>query len=304
MTQQKVTDIAAGNVPRRFDVELLIVHPSLNPAEISTALGLEAHHTHHVGDRRKTPKGTLLPGKYPDTRWRHCVRRTVTDQWYAAEVMRLVDSLEPHKAFFTNLKSTGGRASIIIQFLGDGYFGDEIPDATLAKLVDLELALAIECFVDLQSRPSVTPKSQENGAMTPPRRSKSRLFVIVDPEYGRRLLEMEPGWPVWITMSPTNKPVVYSLWQTCPEPDHLTGITGFQFDPDIGPDERFLAQLRTIDVHHGAYSSSNPYTELEVIGTSLTVAIREALSQLGFSKFTEGQDCFVATHSGDHLSPL
>jgi hypothetical protein len=55
---------------------------------------------------------------------------------------------------------------------------------------------------------------------------------------------------------------------------------------------------------HGAYSSSNPYTELEVIGTPLTVAIREALSQLGFSKFTEGQDCFVATHSGDHLSPL
>ena len=180
MTQQKVTDIAAGNVSRRFDVELLIVHPSLNPAEIS----------------------------------------------------------------------------------------------------------------------------QENGAMTRPRRSNSRLFVIVDPEYGRRLLEIEPGWPVWITMSPTNKPVVYSLWQTCPEPDHLTGTTGFQFDPDIGPDERFLAQLRTIDVHHGAYSSSNPYTELEVIGTPLTVAIREALSQLGFSKFTEGQDCFVATHSGDHLSSL
>jgi hypothetical protein len=140
--------------------------------------------------------------------------------------------------------------------------------------------------------------------MTRPRRSKSRLFVIVDPEHGRRLLEMAPGWPVWITMSPTNKPVVYSLWQTRPEPDHLTGITGFQFDPDIGPDERFLAQLRTIDVHHGGYSSSNPYTELEVIGTPLTAAIREALSQLGFSKFTEGQDRFVATHSGDHLSPL
>jgi hypothetical protein len=51
-----VTDIAAGNVSRRFDVELLIVHPSLNPAEISTALGLEARYAHRVDDRRKTPK--------------------------------------------------------------------------------------------------------------------------------------------------------------------------------------------------------------------------------------------------------
>lgn len=151
MTQQKPSDFEEGGTPRRFDVELFIVHPTLNPAEISAALGLEAHRAHRVGDRRKTPKGTLLPGNYPDTRWRHCVRCSVTDQWYAAEVTRLVNSLEPHKAFFANLKSTGGRASVIIQFLGDGYLADEIPHVTLVKLVDLELALAIECYVDPQS---------------------------------------------------------------------------------------------------------------------------------------------------------
>ena len=52
-------------------------------------------------------------------------------------MIRLIDRLEPFKAFFANLKSTGGAASIIIQFLGDGYFGDKIPTVTLAKLVDL-----------------------------------------------------------------------------------------------------------------------------------------------------------------------
>lgn len=144
-------DSAEEGAPRRFDVELFIVHPTWEPAEISTALGLEVHFEHHVGDPRKTPKGALLPGHYTDTRWRHCIRCTVRDQWYAAEVARLVDRLEPHRAFFADLKSTGGTACIIIQFLGDGYFGDEIPRATLAKLVDLELALAIECFVVPQS---------------------------------------------------------------------------------------------------------------------------------------------------------
>ncbi|WP_136623820.1 hypothetical protein [Bradyrhizobium centrolobii] len=65
--------------------------------------------------------------------------------------MTFVDRLEPHKAFFASLTSTGGRASIIIQFFGDGYLGDELPVATLAKLVDLGVALAIECFADPQS---------------------------------------------------------------------------------------------------------------------------------------------------------
>ena len=130
-----------------------------------------------------------------------------------------------------------------------------------------------------------------------PQRSKSRLLLIV--EYGDRLLEIESGQPVWVTMSAANKPLVYYLWQTYPEPNHLTGITGFQFNPDIGVDERLLAQLSTIDVHHGPHPSADPYTELEVIGTPLTVTIREALSQLGFSKFTDGQDGFVARRSGD-----
>jgi hypothetical protein len=42
---------------------------------------------------------------------------------------------------------SGGKASLIIQFLGDGFFGDEIPPTTLAEPVDLELALAIEPLV-------------------------------------------------------------------------------------------------------------------------------------------------------------
>ena len=67
------------------------------------------------------------------------MRATLREQWFAAEVIRLIDRLEPHKAFFAHLKSTGGAASIIIQFIGDGYFWDEIPTVTLAKLVDLEI---------------------------------------------------------------------------------------------------------------------------------------------------------------------
>lgn len=151
MTQQDLIDSDLDGVPRRFHVELLIVHPTFVPADISAALGLEADGAHRVGDPRKTPKGTPLSGNYWDTRWRYCVECSVRDQWYATEVTKLVNRLEPHKAFFANLRSTGGKACVIIQFLGDGYLSDEIPHATLAKLVELGLDLGIECYVDPQS---------------------------------------------------------------------------------------------------------------------------------------------------------
>lgn len=144
MTEQPPGN-GVGDTARRFYLALFIVHPALLPEDISKALGMEAHFAHRVGAPRKTPKGTPLSGTYTDTRWRHSVEHIITDQWFAAEVTRLIDRLEPHKAFFADIVSTGGTASIIVQFM-DGYLADEIPRATLAKLIDLELSLGIECF--------------------------------------------------------------------------------------------------------------------------------------------------------------
>lgn len=136
---------------RHFDVELFIIHPSLDPEDISRVLGLEAHFSHRVGEPRKTPAGTLLAGLHPDTRWRHSVRHTVTEQWFASAVVDFVGRLEPHAKFFASLRETGGSATVIIQFLGDGYFADSMPLTTLVKLSELGLSLGIECFVDRQT---------------------------------------------------------------------------------------------------------------------------------------------------------
>lgn len=140
-----------GGSKRRFDVELFVVHPTFDPADIAAALGLEAHFVHPAGQPRRTPKGPPLPGTYPDTRWRHSVRHSVEDQWFADRLADLVDRLVAKKAFLAELKSTGGRASVIVQFLGDGYFGDRIPVETLAKLAELGLDLGVECFSVPQS---------------------------------------------------------------------------------------------------------------------------------------------------------
>jgi hypothetical protein len=142
---------AEDGTSRRFDVQLFVVHPTLDPADISAALGLESVHAHRVGDRRKTPNGTLLQGNYPDTRWRHSVRHEAKYHLFADKFEVLVRQLEPHEAFLDHLRATGGRTCLIIQFLGDGYHADTISAATLTKLADMGLSLGIECFVDPQS---------------------------------------------------------------------------------------------------------------------------------------------------------
>jgi len=127
------------------------VHPTIDPSDITIALGLEATRSSRVGDPRITPKGTLLEGNYPDTRWRHSARYELSNQWFADKVESLVAHLLPHRAFLPRLLQTGGKLTLIVQFLADGYFGDTIPQSTLAKIADLGLSLGIECFMVPQS---------------------------------------------------------------------------------------------------------------------------------------------------------
>lgn len=56
MKEHDETD-AGANTSKRFDVELFIVHPTMDPEEISTALGLDAEFAHRVGDPRKKARG-------------------------------------------------------------------------------------------------------------------------------------------------------------------------------------------------------------------------------------------------------
>jgi hypothetical protein len=98
-------------------------------------------------------------------------------------------------------------------------------------------------------------------------------------------------------MSSINEPTVRSLRAAHPDGDQLSGITGFRFDADTSPEKSLLDSLNMVDLHHGLYSSKDPYIVLEVIGARLTIDVREAPSKLGFEKFLESPDGFTARRS-------
>lgn len=134
---------------------------------------------------------------------------------------------------------------------------------------------------------------------------ESLVVVILDPTFGENLRTIPAGQPVWITMSPANEPVIRSLWSTGQSPtNHLTGITGFHFDEGVSAEDRLLAELDTIDLHHGPYSSPAPYTEIAVRGARLTSDVRSGLWEYGFSDFTETEDGFTARRTPEEAARL
>lgn len=135
---------------KRFQIDLFIDHPSLDPDEISTSLQLDAQFQQRVRDQRHTPTGTKLSGFHPDTRWRYVERFATDEQYFAQRLEEFVEELRRRKAYFEHLKATGGSTTVILKFLGDGYFGDEIATKTLATLSELGLKLGIEVFTDQQ----------------------------------------------------------------------------------------------------------------------------------------------------------
>jgi hypothetical protein len=123
----------------------------MSSAEITATLGFEARVSHSIGDPRKTPKGKLLGGQYPETVWWYCIEYELRAQWFTDKIAALVETLMPHKAFFHRLRATGGTAAIAVQFFSDGYLSDLLSLQTLAQMNELHLALGIECFCGPES---------------------------------------------------------------------------------------------------------------------------------------------------------
>lgn len=138
--------------------------------------------------------------------------------------------------------------------------------------------------------------------MTTSENTVPALMVVLDPVYGRRLRDLPSGKPMWVLMSPDNEPAIRAHWQDQPDVGHLWGVTAIMPQTDASPENELLYNLDTIDLHHGPYSTSTPYEELEVIGVRLSPAIRDALGELGFTKFDETGEGFRAQRTTEQAA--
>jgi hypothetical protein len=121
-----------------------------------------------------------------------------------------------------------------------------------------------------------------------------KVCVVVDGEFGERLAALPVGAPVWIVRTPVNRSVAERLWKEPKQESHVTGITVFKDQTSLSPEELLFSQMETIDLHHGFYSATPPYTILEVIGVPLSERIKAELSQFRFDEFDTNPSGFSA----------
>jgi len=109
-----------------FTVSLGIRHPSIDPVEITRALGFEPQHSWMAGDKRRTAQGRPLDGNYHESYWTGEFReldaslRGVVEM--EAVLLQAVVQLRRSQAFLSRLQSEGGTVELCVEVAGGSEF--------------------------------------------------------------------------------------------------------------------------------------------------------------------------------------
>jgi hypothetical protein len=133
--------------PNRYAISLRLWHPSIDPEEITSALGLSPTRSWRAGAPRTTPKETPLEGANRETYWCADMGK---GEWpginLAAAIARSVDVLTPHRDFLRHIHAESGRSEFFVGWFFEGNSGDQFDAALLAKLADLQIGLALDIY--------------------------------------------------------------------------------------------------------------------------------------------------------------
>src|SRR5712691_3684981 len=85
-----------------YGIRLLIRHPSIDPADITSKLGLKPGMSSTAGAERKTPAGTRLPGVYKTSTWGYWLD-VEGNRYFSKDILSLLLHLEERAEFIREL---------------------------------------------------------------------------------------------------------------------------------------------------------------------------------------------------------
>jgi hypothetical protein len=113
------------------------------------------------------------------------------------------------------------------------------------------------------------------------------VAVVLDPEYGKALHSLVPFMPVWVIESPQNRAETEAIWAVQPKLLESARLTIFTADPDAtSPGQVLSAILSDVDLHHGPYSQTPPFSALLVVGARAEDLPRDTLATYGLKEVT------------------
>jgi len=127
-----------------------------------------------------------------------------------------------------------------------------------------------------------------------------RVALVLDREFGNKVLALSDRMHVWMIDSPTNRAAAEELWaghRDDPRDPLEHGVT--LFTPTIGrtPAEIAVDIMDTIVDHHSEWEHSPPMSEVEIHGMDDIDAIASALASIGMVVSSREGDSLVCAMS-------
>ena len=112
------------------------------------------------------------------------------------------------------------------------------------------------------------------------------VALVVDGEFGSRMLSLGTRIRVWAVDSPANRRVVGRMNAKDRSPEMQGGVTLVEADPDATRAQTCLEMLYGVEAG-GTYAANPPYSEIEVIGVDGddADAVQGELARMGFEAF-------------------
>ena len=131
-----------------FTVSLRIRHPTIDPAVITDAVGIESQHSWRAGQRRCNAAGGEIGGTHHDSYWMGRLMAepllSCSDVSVEKVIEKTLNQMRRAQEFFVRLDDEGGVAELLISLYARDAFRLELPPTTLTLLGKFRLAVALD----------------------------------------------------------------------------------------------------------------------------------------------------------------
>ena len=125
-------------------------------------------------------------------------------------------------------------------------------------------------------------------------RTEHRVAIVLDPNYGERIIELARECHVWLVSSASNYAAAQALWQSDPDNSFSLDEGVTTFSPSETPQASFVAVLELVEDHHGEGSHDPPVSVLDVIGLEPSAAAIDELDLYEYRHIEPSKNGFVA----------
>jgi hypothetical protein len=137
-----------------FTIALRVRHPTVEPEQITQALGLDPQHTWRAGEARRGPAGEPLEGTYRESYW---MAHLMAEPQYVSEplsveraMLQAIAKLRRSFQYLAELSAEGGVAELQVSIFAREAFKLEL----LAESLALLGRLGLDVVLDVQPHPS------------------------------------------------------------------------------------------------------------------------------------------------------